>query len=286
MAVANGTTYDAAANDEVMAYHCNFILQDGRPCAKRIVTGWVTNCSHLFCEMHAKEWFASNVECPVCRRGGGAVRVLKVDFQKSRKQPRTAMIGFLPTQVFQAAGDAFSFWVEQKMQEHDWQTDVGKKLVMRLSRLQGTFRERMAEISNIIGTLSTKKKRLNSRLSIVLAQGEQLSTQRDQLSQKLSQIQRRCSSLQSVHDGCKDTFERRKKERKGLRSDVGACEAHTRIGAMNMDTQDTPTSEMLSGLGLGLSSLACVSKACMKDATTGRCVLMWVHVRCTRGSVL
>merc|ERR1712129_551250 len=117
----------------------------------------------------------------------------------------------------------------------------------------------MAAVTKIMGTLSTNRKRLNNNLSAALAQGEQLSKQRDQLSQRLSQIQRRCSSLQHVYDGCNDPFARCKKKRKDLHDDTGACEATAMVGTMSMGTlkaPDTPTSEMLGALGLGLSSLA------------------------------
>jgi len=53
--------------------------------------------------------------------------------------------------------------------------------------------------------------------------------------------------------------ERCKKKRKDLHDDAAACEARARVGTMSMGTleaPDTPTSEMLGALGLGMSSLA------------------------------
>lgn len=200
--MALGAPVDSQNPDELLALHCNFVLLNGRPCACRIDVGWLTNCSHLFCAEHAKEWFASNVDCPVCH-GSGAVRVLKVDFNRPSKERNLAMMGFLPSQVFQAASEAFGFWAQQKMLEHDWQAEVSKKSQVREARLRGTYQERAREVSKVIEALTQKKTKLKQQLREMLAHGEQLKEQAAEVSARLVHVQRCCTMLQAADDGWK-----------------------------------------------------------------------------------
>ncbi|CAE8700545.1 unnamed protein product, partial [Polarella glacialis] len=74
--MATSAPVDVQDEHEVLALHCNFVQQNGRPCACRTDVGWLTCCAHLFCSNHAKEWFGSNMDCPLCKTGE-AVNVMK-----------------------------------------------------------------------------------------------------------------------------------------------------------------------------------------------------------------
>mmetsp|Transcript_63596 Transcript_63596/g.200980 ORF Transcript_63596/g.200980 Transcript_63596/m.200980 type:complete len:287 (-) Transcript_63596:80-940(-) len=186
---------DVEKQEEVLALHCNFAQQEGRPCARRIQVGWLTSCSHLLCPEHAKEWFASNVECPVCR--SGAVRMLKVDFRRPRRERNLAMMGFLPSQVFQAASEAFEFWAQQKMLEHDWQMEAGARLQAREDRLRSAYQERATEVERVMTMLSQKKQELTERLHDAAAHGNALQTEAAEARKKIERVKRRCAVLEA-----------------------------------------------------------------------------------------
>jgi len=191
---------DIQDTSELLALHCNYPQKSDRPCACRVEVGWLTSCAHLFCTEHAKQWFASNVDCPVCR-AGGPVRMLKVNCKRPRKERNLAMLGFLPSQVFQAASEAFEFWAQQKMLEHDWQAEASVKLEARESRLRGTYQERAMEVERVISQLSEQKYALEQRLCDMTSRGDALRVQAEEAQVRLERLRRRCEALEAADDG-------------------------------------------------------------------------------------
>lgn len=116
----NGDSADSRSQPhmEFLQYHCNFIMPNKECCGKTVGTGWITACSHLFCQEHAKEWFTTNNECPICR--AGAVKLVHLSFSRGShdRKTRTTMVGMLPTEIILATEVGLQFWLDQKVHEY------------------------------------------------------------------------------------------------------------------------------------------------------------------------
>eukprot|EP00441_Pelagodinium_beii_P047229 CAMPEP_0197621132 /NCGR_PEP_ID=MMETSP1338-20131121/1761_1 /TAXON_ID=43686 ORGANISM="Pelagodinium beii, Strain RCC1491" /NCGR_SAMPLE_ID=MMETSP1338 /ASSEMBLY_ACC=CAM_ASM_000754 /LENGTH=206 /DNA_ID=CAMNT_0043190485 /DNA_START=212 /DNA_END=832 /DNA_ORIENTATION=+ len=116
------------------------------------------------------------MECPLCR-GGQAVRVMKVDFDRPRRARDLSMVGFLPGEIFEAASEAFSFWASQKTIEHDWQAEAGSKLVGRRERLEQTVDERLQQATSVFNDLTHEKSALAAKLLAAQVQRDKLKAE-------------------------------------------------------------------------------------------------------------
>lgn len=87
-----------------MAFKCN--LQE---CEERLAQSLgYCDCGHVFCVQHAKDWFRSHKDCPVC---GERVRVRWADFATERER---ALVGCSPEAMLKALEEGMRFWTQQK----------------------------------------------------------------------------------------------------------------------------------------------------------------------------
>lgn len=87
-----------------MSFKCN--LQE---CEERLAGSLgYCDCGHVFCVQHAKSWFSSHKDCPVC---GEKVRVRWADFATERER---ALVGCSPEAMLRALEEGMRFWTQQK----------------------------------------------------------------------------------------------------------------------------------------------------------------------------
>lgn len=180
---------DVQDDNEVLAFHCNFVGQNGRPCACRTDSGYLTSCSHLFCDEHAKSWFASHVDCPLCK-DGCAVRIVKVDFSRPRRQVDLAMVGFSPEDILQAASKAFRLYSHQKMLEHDWQADAGHRLKACKHKLQQSVEHQLDRAKAAYEGLSQKNVQLKDDFRKAQFRRGRLQDELGKASRRLGELNR------------------------------------------------------------------------------------------------
>eukprot|EP00930_Biecheleria_cincta_P076844 TRINITY_DN64066_c0_g1_i1.p1 TRINITY_DN64066_c0_g1~~TRINITY_DN64066_c0_g1_i1.p1 ORF type:complete len:271 (-),score=56.33 TRINITY_DN64066_c0_g1_i1:52-864(-) len=183
---------DVQDDNEVLAFHCNFMEHAGKPCARRTDSGYLTSCSHLFCDEHAKSWFASHVDCPLCK-DGGAVRIVKVDFSRPRRQVDLAMVGFSPEEILQAASEAFGLYSSQKMLEHDWQTEAGLRLKACKHRLQQSVEHQLDRARTAYEGLSQQNGQLKEELRKAQFRRGRLQDEVGKAGKRLAELDRSCA---------------------------------------------------------------------------------------------
>mmetsp|Transcript_9777 Transcript_9777/g.25656 ORF Transcript_9777/g.25656 Transcript_9777/m.25656 type:complete len:322 (+) Transcript_9777:68-1033(+) len=228
-----------------LAFHCNFMSASGEPCRQRITQeGWLTGCVHLLCVEHAREWFSSNVDCPVCK-DGRAVRVLKLDFCSIRKEAKLRVIGFSPRQVLEAAMEAIEFWASQKALEVGWQTDVDAKLALRHRRLHDVYNDKSAEAVAATRALQGRCADARTRLQETLLQRDRLMTMLEQTKARLLRIRRSCAAVQRAEGPASESGVLIKRRRlcEDLRvgcSDAASSDAGLYAAASHDDSRRNP----------------------------------------------
>ena len=161
----------------------------------------------MFCQEHAKLWFPSNMECPVCQTGE-AVRVIKVDFNRPRREKELALLGLLPGEALQAASEAFRFWSFQKALEHDWSQHEHADLQLQGRRLKTALTDRGNAADIALYQLSKKGTSLSRELTKAAAR-------RDFLQEELGKARKRLARSQPVQLETLPT-KKYKEERSGL----------------------------------------------------------------------
>lgn len=188
---------DTQNRKEVLAFHCNFNLPNGRPCACQLDVGWLAGCSHVFCDAHAREWFSENVDCPVCQNSN-AVRTMKVNFTFTATERKIKMIGFAPSEVLDAASKAFDWWASQKLMENTWIDKAVGKLQQHEHRMREGFQTRRQQAIQIMESLKQKEQILQKKLNDTVAVNDSLKSERDKVRARLKELKQKRAALQEA----------------------------------------------------------------------------------------
>lgn len=182
--------------DDAVAFHCNFMVQTGRPCGCQVREGWVTSCAHIFCEKHAKEWFNSNMDCPVCCNGKHP-RVMKMSFERSPKTDSQRVLGLFPNEILQAAGDALEFWAHQKSQELIWDKQASARFHASEAQLQRQRRELQEQVTKAVTELQERRQLLKQELSDSLARRDKVESKLRAAKEHLRRVTCQCAALEA-----------------------------------------------------------------------------------------
>jgi len=183
----------------VFVFHCNWKDQHRKCCGERVEIAYLTECAHVFCVSHAKQWFSSNIECPICRNGV-PVRVIKVDFTQSEKRKNSILLGCEPSDVLIAADRALNFWASQKSSEFDNYSESEAQMQARELRMKGYYANRKEDVGKTIEALAEGRRRLDEQLQEALARRDGLRIECEHLQSKVGQVKRSCTSLTTVQN--------------------------------------------------------------------------------------
>lgn len=182
---------------DFLAFRCNFTEQGGKACSAILSEGWVTSCSHLICMQHAKEWFESNDDCPVCRNG--AARLLRVDLSQAMSKRRRCMslVGMTPPEIMQASETALNFWLDQKVFE--FQQDAKRQTVLgdRYKKTEELVKERLVESENACNGLQEERRVLELRIEEAERDNSKAENQLRELERELTAAEEEYRSLHS-----------------------------------------------------------------------------------------
>jgi len=150
---------------DILALHCNFPCEGGKPCGKELEEAWATSCSHLFCSEHMKEWFATDERCPICLDKQGKVKMLRVTTSKDRSaRVHSLLVGLSPPEIQIAASSAMRFWLEQKCMEYQQERKSEQELMALSKRLTTNGRERLTEADALKQSLEASSEALRRQL--------------------------------------------------------------------------------------------------------------------------
>eukprot|EP00747_Dinoflagellata_sp_TGD_P168327 gnl/TRDRNA2_/TRDRNA2_194477_c0_seq1.p1 gnl/TRDRNA2_/TRDRNA2_194477_c0~~gnl/TRDRNA2_/TRDRNA2_194477_c0_seq1.p1 ORF type:complete len:290 (+),score=56.52 gnl/TRDRNA2_/TRDRNA2_194477_c0_seq1:71-940(+) len=154
---------------DFLALKCNYRIDvDGKPgiCGKAIDgEAWVTNCSHIFCPDHARQWFRADDRCPICLDKEGKVRLAKMNASKASVATcATSLIGFSPPDVQAAFSASLRFWMEQKLEDFRRDQSYEQELASFQSKLVSQGRARLKEADTLQKSLSAGVDELRKQL--------------------------------------------------------------------------------------------------------------------------
>jgi len=152
--------------DEWGRFHCNF-----PGCMRRTEVAYVTSCSHIFCEQHAKQVFKGRDTCPCCPEQSRRVDVISLDLSRKNvvRKGRMCLVGMNPTEIQQACETAMCFWMTQKSYEHaaaeqrqatktEKLASTEKSVKIQMSTLEGDTEELKAQQQHIQKSIDETRK--------------------------------------------------------------------------------------------------------------------------------
>eukprot|EP00929_Paragymnodinium_shiwhaense_P071247 TRINITY_DN36233_c0_g1_i1.p1 TRINITY_DN36233_c0_g1~~TRINITY_DN36233_c0_g1_i1.p1 ORF type:complete len:400 (-),score=74.72 TRINITY_DN36233_c0_g1_i1:341-1540(-) len=164
---SSGARTDAAkvTLQDFCAFRCNYAGKDGEQCTQELLEDtWVTQCSHVFCPKHARQWFEGHDDCPVCRQG--AVKLVRMNFGPSngRNSKRMSLVGMTPMEIMAASETALNFWVDQKALE--FQKRAKRKVAMteRQKKMEEVIRDRLKIAEDMCNRLEEDQKDLQRKI--------------------------------------------------------------------------------------------------------------------------
>lgn len=161
---------------EFMLFHCNYVGDDGHRCPQPLDEGWITACSHVFCGCHAKAWFRSHDNCPVCRNG--PVKLVRMESSAAvRRRGRTALLGLTPPEVVRATEVAINFWLDQKLFELSSEGRHQAEQQERHRNLEEAVRSRLGDAQEAARRLETEQLGLKRRLQEASSEGQRLQAE-------------------------------------------------------------------------------------------------------------
>eukprot|EP00928_Gymnodinium_smaydae_P070281 TRINITY_DN54153_c0_g1_i1.p1 TRINITY_DN54153_c0_g1~~TRINITY_DN54153_c0_g1_i1.p1 ORF type:complete len:402 (-),score=93.26 TRINITY_DN54153_c0_g1_i1:239-1360(-) len=163
---AGASSSAATTMQEFLAFRCNFVSRDGAPCTQVLSEAWVTQCSHVFCAHHAREWFGTNDDCPICR--DGRVKMVRSDFSRSGSARRRNMslVGLTPLDIMQASETALNFWVNQKVFEHRKLGSHHGKMVEHHKKMEEVIKQRLKEVETSCNKLEDEQRDLQKKIEV------------------------------------------------------------------------------------------------------------------------
>eukprot|EP00427_Karlodinium_veneficum_P021169 CAMPEP_0169113202 /NCGR_PEP_ID=MMETSP1015-20121227/28070_1 /TAXON_ID=342587 /ORGANISM="Karlodinium micrum, Strain CCMP2283" /LENGTH=293 /DNA_ID=CAMNT_0009175345 /DNA_START=71 /DNA_END=952 /DNA_ORIENTATION=+ len=191
----------SSLKQDFQGFRCNF-RKPGEKCCTRLANeGWVTACSHIFCQEHAKEWFTTNDDCPICRQGHVKMMKLDMPITDVKKRRKSDVMGMNPNEITEACTTALNFWTDQKI--HDIQMahlqnaeskeqrrKTHQKWLERLKSFElecNSMEKQKSDIKNKLKTLHSANAALTNRLT-------SLRSERVIIEEACRKLQRSCSA--------------------------------------------------------------------------------------------
>ena len=174
---------------------CNFAK-----CRKPLGSyGWVTSCSHVFCDEHGNQEFnrSSNKRCPACKSDvNGKYNIVRADLQPCEEYKSMALAGQRPEVVMEICSRAIALWMYQASQEklyHEYSARQAKEKACDL--------EQYYEKQNV--DTKTELNVVQMQLNGLRKDNEELKKKVNTVSDKLMERTRHCHKLQSMNDSLK-----------------------------------------------------------------------------------
>lgn len=177
-----------------LGFHCNFQGADGKCCGTALTErGWITACSHLFCDSHAREWFVSHEDCPICR--GPPVKLVNADFS-DHKRKRTMLVGLTPLEAMQAVDISLSFWIGQKELEFNRTRDHTKQMSEHLKKVESGIKESLASLETTCNALESERRHLQKQVKDSEAEQKQTENELKALEVEVKEAEAQSIELQ------------------------------------------------------------------------------------------
>lgn len=191
-----GTSDQEAIHEEFLCFHCNFIGQSGEACKQAIEDGWVTQCSHVFCFQHAKEWFADHDDCPICR-GDQRVKMVRMNFSRAQAQRRSRMslVGLTPQDIIRASENALNFWVDQKVFEFHNIQRRNVSLVEHHKKVEDSVRQRLKVAEDSCNGLEAETRDLQKKIEETDAGNAKAEQEVQRLKRQIAEAEEQYYSL-------------------------------------------------------------------------------------------
>ncbi|CAE7314233.1 CCNB1IP1, partial [Symbiodinium sp. CCMP2592] len=173
-----------------LLFRCNFQEKDGKPCEQPLDKGWVTACSHLFCNEHAHRWFASHDSCPVC--GTNPVKLVRMDLSRAslRRRGTSCLVGMSPPEVLRALEVSLSFWTDQQLLRFQQEGRRRAQEVGRLACIERTGKARLMEAEELCNELEKKHGCMENKLAETLREVSELNDELSRISESVHQASR------------------------------------------------------------------------------------------------
>mmetsp|Transcript_70323 Transcript_70323/g.139412 ORF Transcript_70323/g.139412 Transcript_70323/m.139412 type:complete len:297 (-) Transcript_70323:146-1036(-) len=202
---------EAEGMHPLLVFHCNFPTKGKEQlCNRPLEDAWVTACSHIFCYSHAKEWFQTNNDCPVCR--SGRVNVLRVNLSQASvtRRGRMALLGMTPTEVMQATQTALSFWVDQKVYEFVAMGHRQKQLADQQKAAEEHIKSKLQEAEDQCNAMEAEQQQINKKIDVAEKEKLKVSEELERLRCEVAAAEDRHSRLQRqvVGEQRQDLFRR------------------------------------------------------------------------------
>lgn len=186
---------DPEQRHELLVFHCNFATK-GELCRHPLKEGWVTACSHLFCYEHAKEWFQSHNDCPVCRCG--KINLIRMDLSQAsvKRRGRMSLIGMTPPEIIQASETALNFWVDQKVFEFHMKGKRQNQLINQQKSIEEHIKTKLREAEATCNALEAEQQQLQQQIDEKEKENRKVSEELQRLRWDLAAAEDRHNSLQ------------------------------------------------------------------------------------------
>ncbi|CAE7633873.1 CCNB1IP1 [Symbiodinium necroappetens] len=170
-----------------LLFRCNHQEKDGKPCEQPLDKGWVTACSHLFCNEHAHRWFASHDSCPVCRTN--PVKLVRMDLSRAslRRRGKSCLVGMSPPEVLRALEVSLSFWTDQQLLRFQQEGQHRAQEVGRLACIERTGKARLMEAEDLCNELEKKNDCMENKLAETLREVSELNDELSRISETAHQ---------------------------------------------------------------------------------------------------
>ncbi|CAE7766429.1 Ccnb1ip1 [Symbiodinium sp. CCMP2456] len=173
-----------------LLFRCNHQEKDGKPCEQPLDKGWVTACSHLFCNEHARRWFASHDSCPVC--GTNPVKLVRMDLSRAslRRRGKSCLVGMSPPEVLRALEVSLSFWTDQQLLRFQQEGQRRAQEVECLACIERTGKARLMEAEELCNELEKKNDCMENKLAETLREVSELNDELSRISEPAHQASR------------------------------------------------------------------------------------------------
>lgn len=182
--------------EDFLLVHCNHVSKTGEACNSTLEEAWVTGCSHVFCCEHAKEWFQSHEDCPICR--DGRVKLMRMDLSRvaAKRRGRMLLLGMTPQEILQATETALNFWVDQKSCEFLQRKNNCEALIQREKTIEESLKDKLSEVETSCKELETEQRQLQQKIDETEKESIKVKEQAQRLKREFLEVDDQHNSLQ------------------------------------------------------------------------------------------
>ncbi|XP_071846055.1 E3 ubiquitin-protein ligase CCNB1IP1-like isoform X2 [Apostichopus japonicus] len=185
--MADKETVVSTVVDEMI---CNY-----KKCRKRIsLHGWVTSCSHIFCDEDGTREFNKHLSCPACDTHlPGKFDIIRIDLSPTEQYKSMVLAGQKPEVILEVCSRAISFWTYQVHQDRVYQEHVATKAKERAIQMEQYYEQLLNRIQAEANSLKMQNASLKREMETTKKQYLEIS---DRIKEKSRQHQK----LQLMYD--------------------------------------------------------------------------------------